>query len=53
MLWVNNVEVVYREVILVLKIVSLVVSEGAIVCLLGANGGGKSTALKAIGSQYW
>jgi branched-chain amino acid transport system ATP-binding protein len=45
---VNNIEVVYDHVILVLKGVSLAVPEGAIVALLGANGAGKSTTLKAI-----
>jgi branched-chain amino acid transport system ATP-binding protein len=45
---VNNIEVVYDHVILVLKGVSLAVTEGAIVALLGANGAGKSTTLKAI-----
>jgi branched-chain amino acid transport system ATP-binding protein len=45
---VNNVEVIYDHVILVLKGVSLVVPEGGIVALLGANGAGKSTTLKAI-----
>jgi branched-chain amino acid transport system ATP-binding protein len=44
----NNVEVVYDHVILVLKGVSLVVPQGAIVALLGANGAGKTTTLKAI-----
>ncbi|HEX7045141.1 MAG TPA: ABC transporter ATP-binding protein [Burkholderiales bacterium] len=44
----NNVEVVYNEVILVLRGLSLKVPEGQIVALLGANGAGKSTALKAI-----
>jgi len=47
-LTVNNIEVVYDHVILVLKGVSLQVTEGAIVALLGANGAGKSTTLKAI-----
>lgn len=45
---VNNVEVIYDHVILVLKGVSLNVPEGKIVALLGANGAGKSTTLKAI-----
>jgi len=45
---VNNIEVIYDHVILVLKGVSLNVSEGGIVALLGANGAGKSTTLKAI-----
>jgi branched-chain amino acid transport system ATP-binding protein len=44
----NNVEVIYDHVILVLKGVSLQVEEGNIVALLGANGAGKSTTLKAI-----
>jgi branched-chain amino acid transport system ATP-binding protein len=45
---VNNIEVVYDHVILVLKGVSLDVPKGDIVALLGANGAGKSTTLKAI-----
>jgi branched-chain amino acid transport system ATP-binding protein len=44
----NNIEVVYNHVILVLKGVSLSVPQGRIVALLGANGAGKSTTLKAI-----
>jgi branched-chain amino acid transport system ATP-binding protein len=44
----NNIEVVYDHVILVLKGVSLGVRRGAIVALLGANGAGKTTTLKAI-----
>jgi branched-chain amino acid transport system ATP-binding protein len=44
----NNIEVMYHEVILVLKGVSLNVPSGGIVALLGANGAGKSTTLKAI-----
>jgi len=45
---INNIEVIYDHVILVLKGVSLDVPEGKIVALLGANGAGKSTTLKAI-----
>src|SRR3954451_6083258 len=45
---VNNIEVIYDRVILVLKGVSLTVPRGGIVALLGANGAGKTTTLKAI-----
>ena len=45
---VANIEVIYNHVILVLKGVSLAVPDGAVVALLGANGAGKSTTLKAI-----
>lgn len=48
MLTLENIEVIYSDVILVLKGVSLAVTEGRIVALLGANGAGKTTALKAI-----
>jgi branched-chain amino acid transport system ATP-binding protein len=48
LLTVNTIEVIYDHVILVLKGVSLHVPEGGIVSLLGANGAGKSTTLKAI-----
>jgi len=44
----NNVEVMYHEVILVLKGISIDVPKGEIIALLGANGAGKSTTLKAI-----
>jgi branched-chain amino acid transport system ATP-binding protein len=48
MLSVNNIEVIYDHVILVLKGISLEVPEQGIVALLGANGAGKTTTLKAI-----
>ncbi|HEY5903941.1 MAG TPA: ATP-binding cassette domain-containing protein, partial [Anaerolineales bacterium] len=48
MLTLNNVEVIYNDVILVLKGMSIQVPEGKIVGLLGSNGAGKSTTLKAI-----
>ncbi len=48
MLTLNNIEVIYNKVILVLKGMSLQVPQGQIVGLLGANGAGKSTTLKAI-----
>lgn len=49
LLSVNNVEVVFNDVILVLRGVSLEVQKGKVTALLGANGAGKSTTLKAIG----
>ena len=48
MLELKNIEVVYNEVVLVIKGLSLKVNKGEIVSLLGANGAGKSTTLKAI-----
>lgn len=48
LLSVNNIEVIYDHVILVLKGVSLEVPDGGIIALLGANGAGKTTTLKAI-----
>lgn len=48
MLKVNNIEVMYSEVILVLKGISLEVPDNQIVALLGGNGAGKTTTLKAI-----
>jgi branched-chain amino acid transport system ATP-binding protein len=47
----NNVEVIYDGVILVLRGISIEVEEGAITTVLGANGAGKSTTLKAISGQ--
>jgi branched-chain amino acid transport system ATP-binding protein len=48
LLQVNNISVVYSDVIQVLKGVSLVIREGQIISLLGSNGAGKTTTLKAI-----
>ena len=48
MLQINNIEVVYSDVILVLRGVSLAVPDKRVVSLLGANGAGKSTTLKAV-----
>lgn len=48
MLKLNNIEVIYESVFLVIKGLSLEVPEGGIITLLGANGAGKSTTLKAI-----
>jgi len=48
LLLVNNIEVIYHNVILVLKGMSLQVQEGQIVTILGNNGAGKTTTLKAI-----
>ena len=45
---INNIEVIYNHVILVLKGVSLDVPKGGITALLGANGAGKTTTLKAV-----
>ena len=48
MLEINNLEVVYHSVVLVLKGISIAVPEGSIVALLGPNGAGKTTTLRAI-----
>ncbi len=48
LLEINNIEVLYNEVVLVLKGLSLAVPEGRIVALLGSNGAGKTTTLRAV-----
>jgi len=48
MLKINNIEVIYSDVILVLRGVSIEIKDGQIVTLLGSNGAGKTTTLKAI-----
>ena len=48
LLEVNNIEVIYNHVILVLKGVSLSVPKGGITALLGGNGAGKTTTLRAV-----
>ena len=48
MLRLNNLEVVYNDIILVLRGISLEVPDGSIVAFLGSNGAGKSTTLRAI-----
>jgi len=48
MLSVNNIEVKYSNVVLVLKGVFLEVADGSVVCLLGANGAGKTTTIRSI-----
>jgi branched-chain amino acid transport system ATP-binding protein len=53
LLRVNNIEVVYSGVILVLRGVTLEVPDGGIVSLLGANGAGKTTTLRAISGLLW
>jgi len=53
MLVINNIEVKYQNVILVLRGVSIEVPDGKIVSLLGANGAGKSTTLKAVSGMLY
>ena len=52
LLEVSNIEVVYNHVILVLKGVSLSLSKGSIVALLGGNGAGKTTTIGKLASQW-
>ena len=52
LLEINNIEVVYNDIIQVLRGVSLNVREGSIVALLGTNGAGKTTTLRAIKDGY-
>ena len=52
MLSVQNLEVVYQDVILVLRGISFDVPKGKIVSLLGSNGSGKTTAIRSI-TVYW
>ena len=49
---VNNIEVVYNDIVQVLRGVSLSVTEGSIVSLLGTNGAGKTTTLRAISGLF-
>jgi branched-chain amino acid transport system ATP-binding protein len=52
MLRINNIEVRYANVVLVLRGITLEVEKGAIVSMLGGNGAGKTTTLKAIQGSF-
>ena len=52
MLQINNLEVVYNDIILVLRGISLEVPRGQVIAFLGSNGAGKSTTLRAVSGLF-